>query len=235
MPAITTFGLLTRHSMSSSSTGAEFFDLLISTAPQLVPRKYDVSEPIRRVFNPARVSDALTIWGGPRFFWETVEKGGEGAYIEGISRNLCDVIKISIECDEFESSSLLDFLEKAASAFNAEFAYLHKTFDEELEDRDFYRMHVMPFCQGLSAPEFEKGLPGVAWAMYFGGAWIQHLKGDRLWNAPVFASKAVPSGGVLLQVTERLEHFGPEYEEFRLRRRELVEHIDADVFADRAA
>jgi hypothetical protein len=231
VPSITTFGLLTRRSMSSWSAGAEFFNLLISAAPPLVPRRFDVSEPITRVFNPARVNDALTLWGGPHFFWTTWEQAGTGSYLEGVSRDLCDAIIISVESDSLASASLLDFLRKAALAFDAEFAYLHKTFDEEVQDRDFYKSHVMPFCQGLSAPEFEKGLPGAAWAMYFGGAWIRELDRDRLRNAPVFAAEALLNGGVLLQMTERLERFGPEYDEFRLRGRTLVEYVGPHVFA----
>jgi hypothetical protein len=112
-------------------------------------------------------------------------------------------------------------------AFQAEFAYVHKTFDEDLNDREYYKYRIMPFCQGLSAHQFEQKLPGVAWAMYFGGSYLQRLDRKHLLSAPVYSAREL-DGGVFLQVTERLHSYA-DAEAFRTTSKSLIEHLGSDV------
>lgn len=121
MTAITTFGLLTKASMSAADRGRKFFELLQATAPGLLPRTYDAAEPFEHVFDPSRIDDALKLWPGPLFFWETVARGGEGSYIAGVSLDSLDSVGITIDSGEFNSSSLIELMKILALEFQAEF------------------------------------------------------------------------------------------------------------------
>lgn len=227
MTAITTLGLLTPCALSSREKGEELLRLLQNTGVDLAPRRYDVSEPIRRVFNPARIDEALMLWGGPRFFWTTVMQGGTGLYFEGVSRGTLDTIIISVENDLVDPTTFIDRMNALTRAFQAEFAYVHKTFDEDLNDREHYKNRIMPFCQGLSAPQFEQKLPGVAWAMWFGGSYLQRLDRKRLLSAPVYSARELDEG-VFLQVTERLHSYA-DAEPFRRTSDTLIGYLGSEV------
>src|ERR1700742_3645373 len=99
MATITTLGLLTRVSMSSADRGRRFFEILQSGAPDLMPRKYDSAEPFEHAFDARRMEGALALWRGPKFFWRTIARGRDGAFLEGTSRNSLDVLTISVERD----------------------------------------------------------------------------------------------------------------------------------------
>jgi hypothetical protein len=231
MATTTTLGLLTRASMSSADRGRRFFEILQLAAPDLAPRKYGSAEPFEHAFDAGRMEKALALWNGPRFFWKTMARGGDGAFLEGTSRNSLDVLTLSVERDDLAAADWLDVLKLLSTEFQAEFAYVHATFDDEIQERERYKTRVMPLCQGLSAPEFERKLPGLAWAMYFGEGFAERIGIERLLAAPAYAVRRLGERGVFLQVTASLRTFTSDYQTFREASDRLIEYLGEGIVA----
>lgn len=223
-------GLLTGQSLASKESGGQFFDLLQTVAPSLMPKKYDITEPIRRPFEFLKLDEAVKLWQGSRgFFWTGRNIKYLGRYWNSLPYALHDAVYISIESAQVNMEELIALFDQCAAAFKPAIAYIHRVYDQELTDREYYRKCVMPFGQGLTTHHLKKGLPGFCWAMYFGEPYLSLFGRDRLLSSPVFQAQDA-EGGVYLQLTENIETPHTDYGQFCDTRNAVIEHLDCDAF-----
>jgi hypothetical protein len=227
MSEIVSLGLFTSRSLASQEEGRRLLRLLESAGEGLGIRRYGPSEPLEHHFDPADPDATLQSWGTNWFFWKARRKGVLGSYSEGVSKGRRDAIHLIIEEDGFDPGSLLEFMGNAADALRADFAYLHKTFPEELTDREYYRVHVMPFTQGLSALALQKGLPGIPWTMYIGAGFPGGCA-PTLSQVPAFSTQVV-GDGLVIQSTGHLYDYERDYQPYRTASDKIGSFLKAQI------
>jgi len=223
------FGILTGQPMSSEESGRQFLTVLQSIAPDLMPQKYGDTEPIRRQFCFSKIDDALQLWKDV-FLWRRKKPKLLGRYWAGTNHGIHDVVYISIESCQLDIQLLINVLFEESRAFNATIGYIHKTYNEEKNDLEFYKKSVMPFNQGLTTYDLRKGLPGICWAMFFGEPYITLFGRELLLTSPAFKTKEL-SNGIYLQLTDNIDVSEKEYVEFNSIRNEVIRHLNNSAFA----
>ncbi len=131
-------GILTKRSFKDWGTVRELFTLWHKVAPTSFPNKYDVIEPIRRPLSIETLDAMQEIWEMIVFFkttkspWVEASCSIEGSFeSEGKYSNL----KITAESGTSAEPELIRFIEQAATATDAEFAYMHRANSTE-QNRD---------------------------------------------------------------------------------------------------
>jgi hypothetical protein len=226
MGQITTCGLLTSRSIASSEHADQFLGLFERLDKGLSVARCGNTEPLP----PCDFAKAVADWaslGASGFHWGTRRYGGDGSFFAHSSRQSLDAVCLSFERDGFDVARLLPLLSEVADAFKADFAYVHSTFEEEVGEREYYRVHVMPFTQGLMPPELKKGLPGIVWGMYFGNDYVGALR-SKLLQVPAYRVRALESG-VLVQATERLTTYADDYPAYRAAREPMAAYLNAEM------
>jgi hypothetical protein len=229
MGHVTTFGLLTSNSMSSKAHAEQLLRLFERLGGGFSVARCGKTEPL----HACDFAGAVAEWENSRgsgFHWKTSRHNGEGAYFEGVSRQSRDTVCLSFEREGFDPAALLPVLTTSAEVFKADFAYVHNSFDEEIQERQYYGAHVMPFEQGLMAPALARGLPGIAWAMYFANDYLGAANREKLLRAPVHDLRVLESG-LLLQVSERLATYERDYAAYRAAREPLAAFLNAEMSA----
>ena len=128
-----------------------------------------------------------------------------------------------------DQEKLIELLHLWSARFTPIIAYLHRLYDKDVENRDFYRDHVMAFNQGLVLPDLKKGLPGVCWATVFGQEYTELFGRQRLTTCPVHLAQE-RDGLFYVQLTADIKSGDNDYEGFKLVRSGAVRHLDSHAF-----
>lgn len=232
MAGNTTLCLLTRRSLASEAEAQSFFSIMAEIAPELLPEKYDVKEPIRELFDMARLDKPLAVWGKfPHhfFLWKRSKPRLSGQYFPASKRHAADSIQITFQGRRANEHTLIKLLRAWSERFPPIIAYIHTLHDEDLEDREFYGRHVMPFNQGLVLHDLKTGLPGLCWVTIFGPSYVELFGRDRLDSCPAYLAEQI-AGGFYLQLTENNQTGGRNFEQFREARDRAIAHLDSHAF-----
>ena len=224
----TVFGFLSPKSLKTQKDGRKLIEAISSTIPDLLPSKYDDSEPIRRVFNLNQLDDALQLWGDG-LLWSTLKPKSIGRYYASTPHGLHDAVYISIEGD-VSGEKLADLLKKVSSIYDVTIGYVHRIYDAEKKNIEYYKNHVMPFSQGLTTHDLRTGIPGICWAMYFGRPYLNLFGKDRLLSAPVYSAIKIEDG-VYLQVNSKITDPENNYEGFNNARERIKQHLNCSAFS----
>jgi hypothetical protein len=79
--------------------------------------------------------------------------------------------------------------------------------------------------------DFSKGLPPPQWATFLGQDYVDLIGLERLKRAPCYRSTELPSGGVLIVLSESLQQFESDPLRAEEKRRALEDHIGHEWFA----
>jgi hypothetical protein len=207
VPGDTTICLLTKSSLASPDTARWLFSTLAEIAPELLPERYDSGEPIRRRFSIDSLEEPLALWGQfshQCFLWTRAKPRLLGQYYPASPSHPVEVIQLTLKSGSVGQQKLVELLHLWSARFVPIIAYLHRLYDKDLENRDFYRDHVMAFNQGLVLHDLKKGLPGLCWATVFGREYTELFGRQRLATCP--AHLAQNRDGVShLQLTADIE------------------------------
>ena len=228
----TTLCLLTRRSLCSPDTARWLFSTLAETAPELLPEKYDSGEPIRRLFSIDALEEPVALWGQfpyQGFLWKRAKPRLLGQYYPASPSHPADVIQLTLKSGLVEQQKLVGLLHQWSARFTPIIAYLHRLCDKDLENREFYRDHVMPFNQGLVLHDLKKGLPGICWATVFGKEYTELFGQQRLATCPVHLARHL-DGLFYLQLTGDIKSAENDYETFKLIRSGAVAHLNSHAF-----
>lgn len=217
-------GILTLERIGQRDSGR---DILRMLEPLYEPQKYNIYEPIRTRYDKDNIDEALEMWGDRMFLWKRSKPRVAG--IAGMGyRNIHDDISLDLAPKAFDHSGILEIIEGMGRRFGISIAYIHGSTREEAEDIDYYVTHISDFSQGLTTHQLREGLPGLAWATFFGEPYKQ-LFGDRLDDVPAYSVKDV-GGATCIQLTEDIRDVDKKSDEYESARKAAVDHLDSDAF-----
>ena len=229
MKRITVLGFLTTQNMESKEAGKKLFEIIYKKASSFMPQKYDNGEPIERRFNYSQLDEVLSIWENG-FLWKRSSPMASGSFWLGSTHGLHNAVYLSIEGLKFNTKELMLLLTEGSKLFNSTIGYIHRIYEEELLDLEFYKNQVMPFSQGVTTHDLKKGLPGICWMMYFGEPYITLIGREKLLSSPVYRSEDLKPG-IVLQLTESINTPEEDYEAFKSIREKVILHLGYELFS----
>jgi len=222
--------------------GAESLERTVRTwadvAPDLLPDRADRTEPVRRSFDPNRLSDALSDWNS-RLWIARRSKPSVQINVLGSFGHTNSTMHISLPTSDDGQrylQSLVQLIRGLSGIWRPDLAVVHSLCDSEIvEARAARRPDIMitnrrtgsvAMSVGFSR-ELEHGLTSLYWLNIF-GARYEGLFGPALFAAP-WASVERHPFGIICKVSE-LAPTDATWPEFRTAREEIVRALGTDAF-----
>jgi hypothetical protein len=223
------FGILApAWSLSRREVGRRFLEDLSEVAPELVPERFGVYEPLRSRFDATDLEGALNSWG-TSFLWKRRKPRVEGRAWSRSPRRIHDAIYITTTRASLGIAVFEGLVARLDALVGVDLAYLHLRCDAEMADREYFKTHIMPFTEGLTTFDLERGLPDICWATFFGGPYIELFGADQLLASPVNRQKSIGKG-VLLQLTGSLADVQRNPTLVREAKERVKQHLGQDAF-----
>lgn len=217
-------GALVTDSIASRESGRYILRALLDVAPQYAPERYNNYEPLKHTFDPGNLEAALDLWD--ELIWRSKKYKLLGMVGFGVKR-VHDSVSFSMSLNAFSLAQTLGFFEVLDSRFDIALGYIHVRVSSDIEDKEHYKRHIMPF-QSLTTHDLREGLPGHSWAMWFGEPY-RELFGDRLLTVPVFSVRQI-GGGVYVQLTESVTDPDKQRDKYLAAQAATQQHLDSDAF-----
>src|SRR5688572_25669707 len=134
-------GLLVSTAIHDRKSGRRFLELLVDAAPEYAPERYNDYEPMKRIFDRAKLDEALECWG-MSFFWRRNRPGVTGGALVGF-RNTHDKVNVRLPVKMLSLTTMLRLFRAIDQSFGIDLAYIHIRSDVDTSDLDYYKKHLM--------------------------------------------------------------------------------------------
>ena len=136
-------GILLASSIADRESGRSILETLVDVSPQYAPERFNNYEPIKREFDPMNLEAALKLWEWP-FLWRRNRQRLLGSAAFGIKR-AHHAVRLSMSLKAFDQAQTTELFEALESRFGVVLAYIHVHTGADIEDRDHYQNHILPF------------------------------------------------------------------------------------------
>jgi len=208
------------------------------------PLRWGFSEPVRRRFAPEALPEMEKLWDRlhglmftrpkkPRYWmdsmWTTHNLHGPASGLWG-----------GIEAHFFKRQENIEaFLAFARDIFEwgemlhgfacHQLDYKVKNRYQRIED---WGGGMKMLAEGAWGTDLYKCLPGVYWANFFSGLFVEWFGRERVRSAPCYRQEELPNGGILILTAS--SPLGYDKSEVKELERALVAHLGPEIFFDRS-
>lgn len=229
--------ILTPLSLSRREDGKLIFDLWKKYLPRLLPDNFGNWEPIDRKFDSENYERMLESWQWPFLAVKTTPAVNASIWMrKALHQKLHATWAISLEAGSVSQSELLEFLQAASVALNADFGCLHLLTASEIARGRMSKVVLVldkratKFRFAIGSKDLQQRIPDLFWATVFGAPYVKMFGLDRMLTVPVYSSRALSDGAVLLQTTENLSDVESHTREFEEVRSKAKSHLGPDAF-----
>ncbi len=223
------------------SYGRFFFKTLQEIYPELMPRKYGNTEPLKNVFD-RDIEKMLSSCWQPRsaspyrshqFIWKPQVKSTEAFWsfsgLHGKQKLHSDLL-IYGKPKKFRIADIKSLYCELIKHDPAEIGHIHVLAEPELNHyKRYYREMLWCLNIGFSTLELKKYVPNLAWGTFFGKPYIEMMGLEKLLKTPAYLIERW-GDGVYIQITENIEDTFQKYEEFDKLRTQIKEYLGRQYF-----
>jgi len=138
---------------------------------------------------------------------------------------------------DFDQVVFSNLLRHAASAFNADFGFIHhitaaeikRKQDDTISFLDTGRTEKHLF---VTTHDLNKYVPDVYWTTVFGAPYVKLFSREKLLSAPAHRVEELENGSVVLQLTPDLSDTATDEAAFENVRKAVKDHLSSDAFLD---
>lgn len=217
---------------SDLSYGRVFFKVLQETYPDMMPRKYGNTEPLKNVFDGDIEKMLLTSWKDT-FIWKPTVKSAEALWhlntLPEQQKIHCGLL-MSGNPNKFRIDDIKMLYCELIKHNSAHIGHIHLLAEPELKQyRNYYNEMVWALNIGYTTLELKKFIPNLAWGTFFGKPYIELIGLEKLLKAPAFLVEKWHDG-VYIQVSENIEDTSQKFDEFDRLRTRIKEHLGHQYF-----
>jgi len=234
-------GILTKQSFKDWGTVRELFTLWHKVAPAYFPNRYDVIEPIRRPLSIETLDAMQEIWEMSVCFKTTKSPWVEASCsIEGSfeSERKYSTLHVTAESGTSAEPELIKFIEQAALATDAEFAYMHRANSTE-QNRDREKKIDSVYTCGVAdkyplisvySKHLPLGMPDLYWCTILGKDKVEEIGRARLSACPVYKVQWLNDDLVRLQLTSSINDSRDNEQDFEKLRANIKRYLGEKLF-----
>jgi hypothetical protein len=227
-----TTSLLLPIDVSDSSFGRFFFRTLQNLYPDLMPRKYGYTEPLKNVFDGDIEKMLMNCWQ-KGFIWKPQPRGTLAFWDFSVlfgEQRLHSSLCLSGNPKNFRLVDIKLLYRELIRHSPTDIGHIHILAEPELNHyKRYYNEMVWALNIGFATIELKKYIPNLAWGMFFGKPYVEMIGLEKLLIAPAFLVEQW-NDGVYIQVTENIEDTFRNYEEFNKKRMQIKEYLGREYF-----
>lgn len=224
--------LLLPIDISDISFGRGFFEILQENYPEMMPRKYGNTEPLKNVFDGDLEKMLSTCWQH-QFIWKSKVRGVEALW--GFSclmgeQKLHSELLLYGDFGKFKMDNIKLLHHRLMLHHNVDIGHIHILGEPELKRyKNYYNEVVSALNVGFSTVVLKRYIGNLAWGMYFGKPYIELIGLEKLLKAPAFLVEQF-NDVVYLQITEHIEDVICNYDEFDRLRTQIKKYLGRQYF-----
>lgn len=221
------------------SYGRLFFNILQEVYPDLMPRKYGATEPLKNLFDGDVEKMLSTCWqpksASPhrshQFIWKP-QLNGTLAFWEFSSflgqQRLHSSLLLSGNPNKFRIDRIKALYCELIKHNPADIGHIHILAEPELIHS---HSKEMTWClnTGFVTVELKRYIGNLAWGAFFGKPYIELIGLEKLLKAPAFLIETWQDG-VYVQITENIEDTFQKYDEFDALRKSIKKYLGHQYF-----
>jgi hypothetical protein len=234
------FQILTPMPLNSQGEARKLFKIWAQHAPGFFPDRTVVDEPRSEPFSLDLLDEALRHWT----YMFSVKRAASpkleanvfmqhGPHRDGHSTWTISLRRLR----DFDQAVFSNLLRHTASAFNADFGFIHHITEAEIKRKqddtigflDTARTEKTMF---VTTHDLKKYVPDVYWTTIFGAPYVTLFSREKLLSSPVHRVEELENGSVVLQLTPDLRDTVTHEAAFEGVRKAVKDHLDSDAFLD---
>jgi hypothetical protein len=193
--------VFSRRSLFEPEFGRVIFDAISDEASAWNPRRWDVYDPVRRLWDPARIDEVWKEWEliclsrEPGVARIEIKKRWERGRSHG-------QVRIEAAPSSVDPAGAVRLLERISRAVDADFAYLHLAVPED-QGQLFGATTGMEGEARLSVPAWilQAYLPGIFWGTVLGPPYTRLFGAERVRTVPAHTVREVGPDRWYIQLT----------------------------------
>jgi hypothetical protein len=236
------FQILSPLPLNRDQDARKVFQLWADNAFHFLPNRWGLYEPLRHHFSLSTLDEAIRTWEYAYHMKRTASpKLRSSIFMQyGPHRDHTTWTIRLKNVKDFEQPAFCKLLECAATAFSADFAFIHRITEAEISrgrangsisflDRAHTEKHLF-----LVTHDLNKCLPDIYWTTAFGRPYVELFSRERLLSCPAYRVKELDNGSIVVQLTPELKDTAAEEAAFEQVRQDARNHLNNDAFFDPA-
>jgi hypothetical protein len=236
------FQILSPLPLNRDQDARKIFQVWANNAFRFLPDRWGLYEPLRHHFSLSNLDEAIRTWEYAYYVKRTTSPKLNGSVrMHYGPHRMHSTWTIDLKnVKDFQQSAFCQLLQGAASAFSADFGFIHRITKAEISrgrangsisyldtahtEKDLFLFSLL----------LNKYLPDIYWMTVFGGPYVELFSRERLLSCPAYRVKELDNGSIVIQLTPELKDITVEEEAFERARLEARNHLNNDAFFDPA-
>jgi len=222
------------------SYGRFFFKILQEVYPDLMPRKYGDTEPLKNVFDGDVEKMLSTCWQpksvsphrSHQFIWKPQIRSTESFWTFSSfhgQQKLHSKLAIYGKPNKFRLADIKLLYCELMKHDPADIGHIHILAEPELNHNGRYGEMLSDLDIGFNTIPLKRYIGNLAWGMFFGRPYVEMIGLEKLLETPTFLVEQW-NDGVYIQVTENIEDTFQKYEKFDRLRTQIKEYLGIQYF-----
>lgn len=232
--------ILSPRTLIEQYEGRAIFELLGQWAPNLLPERYDLVEPIKKVFTPDDLDTVLEDWNWG-FLWKRKKPASSGgAWLAIGKRPKHSGLKLDVIEYGKEAEATLNFFKECCRYVEADFASMHLMTENEVElgkangTFSFNNVQRTKYMHSVTTFMLEKYIPDLYWGTVLGRPYVELFGRERILSSPAAQVEELTDGVFYLQLTDDIRDLETRFDHVEAVRQSIKEHLGRDAFFDEA-
>ncbi len=218
--------------------GRAIFELLGRTAPNLVPDRYNLVEPINKPFTLDNLDAIMEEWDRG-FLWKRKKPKSNGsAWLAISNRPVHSWITFGIDQYIKEIEPTVAAFRELCAHVEADFASLQLVTERDVERGkangtfSFNNVQHTSYSHFVFTFQLQKNIPDLYWGTVLGRPYVELFGRDRILSAPAAIVEELAENIFYLQLTDDIRDLETRFDEVEAVRQAIKEHLGSDAFFD---
>jgi hypothetical protein len=234
------FEIVSPLPMNSKEDARKLFSIWAEVAPQYLPDRSGLHEPLREKFSLNTIEDAIRTWEFQFLLKRTASPKLQASILMqyGPHRKHSTWTIGLQQLSDFEQSCFRSLLQCSATVLMPDFALIHRITKAEIA-----RGEINGSIQFLDTSKKKKSLfvtthvlkkyvPDVYWTTIFGAPYVKLFSRKRLLSAPVHRVEELENGSIAIQLTPKLSDAAADEAAFERLRKAVRDHLNSNAIFD---
>jgi hypothetical protein len=234
------FEILSPLPLNSQGDARRLFKIWAESAPRFFPDRWGRYEPLKEKLSPTSVDEAIRRWEFQFLLKRIASPKLEGnVFMQyGPHRQHSNWTITLQRLADFDSHSFGNLLRNAATAFLADFAFLHCVTDAEIprgiknDTIGFLNTSRTEKSLFVTTHILKRYIPDIYWMTVFGAPYVKLFTRKKLLSAPAYRVEELENGAILVQLTPNLSDTRRDERAFESVRKTVRDHLNSGAIFD---
>jgi hypothetical protein len=236
----TFFEILSPLPLNRKEDARRLIGLWAEIAPNILPDRAGTHEPLKQRFSITDLGNLLEGWEYQVLFKRVSKpKLHSSVFMQYGPHRRHSSWTISIDDPQnLNLPSVLNLLDRASTEFSADFAFIHKPTEYDIETGlasssiSYLSTAKRSISLFVTTHLLKKYIPDIYWVTMFGKPYVDLFSRERLLSAPAYRVVELKNGSVLMQLTEFPGESEEEPNGYQNRKDLVKNHLSLDAFFD---